>query len=467
MRTIINTGVISGNIAVTGPELTIVGAGAGAFGTLTGGTLSVGTGLPGSEGTVVFDGGKELVNDTIDANVDVELGTLIDQNAINGSLMVANGATLLGEGTDPPVNGNVTISGTYEVSITGENNGTYAYTLLHVTGAGNTVTILPGATLEPVVGGSNLVPGLGSQKLTLITADGGVDGGFSNMTSPGVGTQYILTYDENDVYLSIVPSGAKSPFRAYALTANAGGAANVLDQILVRYPTDPDASTLTSAQTQLIDAATSVPAAQIPQFLTALDGQIHAEMVAVAPQAGQQLEGSVYDHLANSRDDASANRAVWGNVSTQFGSRGTDSVAAGFNSEVTQVLVGADLLAQGSTRLGVGFAHSSGSVSDGNGSGTAQENAGFVYGQLPVGSFEVQGIGSYGAMSTDTQRGNPLGGALTANGVGGNDALVSLGVSRPFQVRSDACSLCERDLAAGLPGRLHGEHHDRGHPVRG
>ena len=249
------------------------------------------------------------------------------------------------------------------------------------------------------------------------------------MTSPGVGTQYILTYDEDDVYLSIVPSGATSPFRAYAMTANAGGAANVLDQILVRYPTDPDASTLTSAQTQLIDAATSFPAAQLPQFLTALDGQIHAAMVAVAPQAGQQMEGSVYDHLANAAGRRrAANRAVWGNVSTQFGSRGTDSVADGFTSDVTQVVVGADLLAQGTARFGVGFAHSSDNVSEGTGNGTAHENAGFLYGQLPVGSFEVRGHRQLWRHLHGYAAGDPLGGALLkANGVGGGDALVSLG----------------------------------------
>ena len=176
------------------------------------------------------------------------------------------------------------------------------------------------------------------------------------MTSPGVGTQYILTYDADDVYLSIVPSGATSPFRAYAMTANAGSAANVLDQILVRYPTDPAASTLTSAQTQLIDAATAFQAAQVPQLLTALDGQIHAAMVAVAPQAGQQMEGSVYDHLAKPQASRRRTGRVWGNVSTQFGSRGTDSMADGFTSEVTQVLVGADLLARGAARFGIGFA---------------------------------------------------------------------------------------------------------------
>ena len=433
---IVNNGEISGNIAVTGQKLTIGGSG----GELIDGTLSVGgvsesvRNLPaGGEGTVDFDGGDQFSDDTIDANVDVTQGMLTETGTIDGTLTVAPSATLLMDGT---VSGNVTVNGgsTYEVNITGEANGTYDYSTLHVTGD-NTFTIQPGATLAPIVAGTDFVPGLGAPEVTLVTADGGVDGTFSNMTSPGVGTQYVLTYDADDVYLAIVPSAQQSPFRAYALMTNANAAANVLDQILLRYPTDPAASTLTGAQTQLIDYATSLPAGQMQPFLTALNGQIHAAMMAVAPQDGQEMEGSIYDHLASTAGDLTAHRGVWGNISTQFGERGTDSVADGFTSQVTQEIVGADLLTRGAARLGIGFASSSNSVNEGNQSGTAQEYAGFVYGQVPVHGFEVQGIGSYGSMSTDTQRADPLGGAmLKANGVGANDALVSLGVSRPFLV---------------------------------
>ena len=76
------------------------------------------------------------------------------------------------------------------------------------------------------------------------------------------------------------------------------------------------------------------------------------------------------------------------------------------------------LLAHGTTRRGVGYAYTSSNVSESTGNGTAHENAGFVYGQFPVGQFVVDGVGSYGASSTDTQRADPLGGALLqSNGV--------------------------------------------------
>jgi fibronectin-binding autotransporter adhesin len=224
---------------------------------------------------------------------------------------------------------------------------------------------------------------------------------------------------------------------AYATTANARSAANVLDQILANDPTDPAASTLTPAQTQLIVTATSLNPSQKSQFLTEADGQIHAAMVAVAPEAGQQMAGSVYDHLGDVSSEPSTGPLVWGNASTEFGERGSNSTAEGFTSDVTQFVVGADLLSQGTARLGVGYAYTMDNVSEGTGNGTAHENAGFVYGQLPVGRFVVDGIGSYGATSTDTQRADPLGGTLLqANGVSGGDALVSLGISRPFTIRN-------------------------------
>ena len=228
-------------------------------------------------------------------------------------------------------------------------------------------------------------------------------------------------------------------FRTFATTADARSAGNVLDQLLTLNPTDAATPTLAAAQAQLVNTLASLQPAQVEQFLTALGGQIHAAMVAVAPEAGQQMEGSVYDHLGDVAGEPGTGPLVWGNVSTEFGQRGSDSTAESFTSNVTQFVVGADLLARGKARLGLGYAYTTDTVTQGSSNGAAHENAGFVYGQVPVGKFMVEGIGSYGASSTDTQRADPLGGSmLEANGVGGNDALVSLGVSRPFTFRNVA-----------------------------
>ena len=426
--------MISGNVSIAGQNVTILGASGDAFGTITGGTFTVASG-----DAIDFAGGNEFVNDAITGNVAVEQGMLAYQGAITGNLTVAPAGTLLASGS---VDGSVTIGGTYEEDLAGATqagattalgaNGDYS--ALQVTGTNGTVTIQSGATLAPELTNAAYVPGLGT-KFTIVTAYGGVSGTFSTLVQPtmGVGTQLVATYDADHVYLGVAPSSDPSPFVGLPGT-NAGGQSvgNVADQSLTNYK-NGDA---TAAQTGLLYAATSLHVAQVPQLLNALDGQVHAAMVAVAPEAGQQMAGSVYDHLGEVASGPSTGALVWGNVSTEFGQRGSDSQADSFRSDVTQVVVGADLLARGATRLGIGYAFTSSTVNESTGNGTAHENAGFVYGQVPVGQFLVDGIGSYGASSTGTQRANPLGGTLLqANGVSGGDALVSLGISRPFAVR--------------------------------
>jgi hypothetical protein len=332
----------------------------------------------------------------------------------------------------------VDVGGSQPASAATPLGATGYYSDLYASGS---LTIDQGATLDVVSTNPDRVFGLGTDFTFVTAGDGTITGTFSHVVGEtGVGTELEAVDPADSLDIEALPSGAASPFESYAATNDAGAAGKVLDQILAHYPTNPATSpltTLTVTQDQLIDAVTSLPAAQVPQLLSALDGQIHAAMLAVAPQAGQQMAGAVYDHLGDVTADPSAQYGVWGNVSTQFGSRGSDSdsVAEGFTDEVTQVVVGADLLTDGAARLGIGFAHTSSSVNEGAQNGTAQDNSGFVYGQLPLGGFEIQGIGSDGATSTTSQRPDPLGGTLIrAGNVGGNDALVSLGVDRPFMV---------------------------------
>jgi fibronectin-binding autotransporter adhesin len=357
------------------------------------------------------------------------------QGNIMGELTIESAATVLGTGT---ITGNATIDGTYEVDIpsgytTGGNAG------LTVTG---TVTIGSGATLE-VNSATGSAIGL-STPVTLLTTSDGIDGTFTNITgNVGVGTQLQVVEIGDDLYIEDVPDGSGSatassipaPFAAYARAGNGLAAAGVLDQLLKRFAADP--STLNSTQTALIDAATSVSAAAVPQLLSGLSGQIHADMVAAQPQAGWQLENSVYGHLGDEAGAPGTGSRVWADVSTESGQRGSDNVASGFNSNVSQIVAGADLLARGKAILGIGYAYTTDNVTETTDNGNMTENGGFLYGQLLVGRFMVSGIGSYGVSSTDTQRVNPLGGGLLKdNHVGGDNAMVSMNVSLPIALRT-------------------------------
>ena len=453
LGSVTNIGVIDGDIAVSNQNLTIVG-GTDNFGTLTGGIITLDSG-----DTLTFGAGEQVLNDTVEgggglgvAPVDVyvapngtlDIGSL---GYITGDVTVELSGTVLGTGT---IAGNATIDGTYEVDIpsgykTGDNAG------LTVDG---TVTIGAGATLN-VNSATGSAVGL-SSPATLLIADDGIDGTFTNITgNVGVGTKLQIVELDGSLYLEDLPesSGAGSAFAAYARAGNGLAAAGVLDQLLKRFAADP--STLNSAQTALIDAATGVSATAVPQLLAGLSGQIHADMVAAQPQAGWQLENSVYGHLGDEAGAPGTGSRMWSDVSTEAGQRGSDNVASGFNSNVSQVVARADLLARGKAVLGIGYAYTTDNVTETADNGNMTENGGFLYGQFPVGRFMVSGIGSYGESSTDTQRVNPLGGGLLKDDhVGGDNAMVSMNVMPADRApQCHARPVRPRDLAACVAGR--------------
>ena len=415
-----NTGLISGKLNIMQQNVTIDGGSDGSFGTIVSNAFSV---SPGD--TVDFASGNQIVD-----------------GAITGNVMVASGATLRPNGT---VDGNVTIAGGYEASLAGTTasaGGTIAsgfYTHLAVTGG---FEINPGATLD--VGAIDGFGTKAGETFTIVTTAGGgaVTGTFTNVQTTGFanGTGVeVLSDTPDEIVLEVIATGGTgapgtpdgtgitlSRFDLAARTLDALSVARVLDTLDTN--ADP-----TAAQTTLLDAAVNQTATQLPHFLTSLGGQIHAAMVAVAPQVGQATADAVFGHLSAAPGDPTTGSQFWDTASTQFGSRGTDDVAGGLSSNVTQNAIGLDILANGANRLGVGYAYASSWVESGGGNGTSSENAGFVYGQVAAGSYLLDGIVSYGAGSSTTQRANPLGGALLKTGnVGGSDTLASLGLSRPF-----------------------------------
>ncbi len=70
------------------------------------------------------------------------------------------------------------------------------------------------------------------------------------------------------------------------------------------------------------------------------------------------------------------------------------------------------------------------------GTGTVQQASLFVYGKLPVDLFVIDGMASFGLNTTSTNRVDVTGysGGFNQKNVSGHDALVSVGVSRPFDM---------------------------------
>ena len=268
--------------------------------------------------------------------------------------------------------------------------------------------------------------------------------------------------------------------------------AGVLDQLLGVNKT----GTSSSAQESLLYAVAGQSAASLPTFAQSLAGEIHAASAATLPQTTQRLQQSVLARLgdypmasfnitpvlSNSlltggisatnpsglpTANMSSNPAVnpngsnsnnvgnvggtnnvtnatmtngnaWGEIAYQRGDRSSSSSGSGFNNNLYQAVFGVDAYtnAELGLKLGGGLALSNTTVSATNGNSTIQQGSLFVYGKMPVlQDYVLDGMASVGVSSTNLSRGDPTGlsGGFSNKAVMGNDAMASLGISRPFE----------------------------------
>lgn len=88
-------------------------------------------------------------------------------------------------------------------------------------------------------------------------------------------------------------------------------------------------------------------------------------------------------------------------------------------------------------KLGGGIALSNTTVAATGGNSTIQQGTLFVYGKMSVlQDYVLDGMASVGLSSTNLSRSDPTGltGGFSNKAVMGNDALVSIGISRPFEL---------------------------------
>jgi autotransporter-associated beta strand protein len=475
-----------------------------------GGLTFIGTGSTIMSGANTYSGGTTVAGGTLVVAGPSPTGT--------GDVFVASAGTLMGTGT---IAGNSIVSGvlkpgnspgylsftqnltlnsgsTYQQDIAGSVQANSAtpvgasgyYSFVTV---GSQLVINSGATLTPRVsnlfsvnesgyGSAIYIPALGD-RFRMITATGGISGRFSTLTQPAElasGTQFIAFYNvngSNSLDLATVPTSYASTLSSS--TTNAKEVASVLDQVLGLNKTN----TATSAQDQLLYAASGQTAASLPGFAQALSGEIHAASIATLAQATQRLQQSVLARLgdypmapsinpaqggspltaslsatnpsglptasvssnpavnpnaANVTTAAASNGSAWGEIAYQRGDRSGNSGGSGYNNSLYQAVFGADIHVDRALgiKLGGGLALSNTTVSMGNNNSTIQQGSLFVYGKMPVlQDYVFDGMASVGLSSTNLSRNDPTGytGGFSNKTVMGNDALVSVGLSRPFQ----------------------------------
>lgn len=383
------------------------------------------------------------------------------------------------------------IAGTTQSNATSPVGATGYYSYLNITGG--QFMINPGVTLTPAL--SNLFneaeSGFGSTPYTpligdrfrIVTADGGISGKFTTVSQPAELTsdsQFLPFYNmdsTNSIDLAVIPKSYVTTIAVNSGNKNAQSIGSALDKMVVA----TQAGLSTIAQDQLLFAGSTQNAGSLASYAQSLSGEVYSAAVAVIGQTTQRVQQAVLTRLgdtmglgipnamsspagntalmasnnmalsgglatssvsSNPRVDPNTeykslmNGNIWGDLAYQKGNRSSDSYSGGWNSNLYQLVFGSDFYVTKDMRVGGGIALSSTTLNPTYGSGTIQQGSVFAYGKMPLNDYVVDTMASFGLNSSDLSRGDMtgLGNGFRNKTISGNDALVSLGLSRPMDV---------------------------------
>ena len=317
--TVLNAGglVVSGSLAsgvtVNAGTLAVTGSVAGTVVQNAGSTTLIG----GSLGGFTMNGGTASLNGTVTGATVVSAGTL-GGNAGFGSLTV-NGGTLA------PGNsiGTFTVAGNFA-----QSGGIYQVEVNNVgqsdkIAVAGTAAISSGSTVQALAQPGNYGR---STTYTILTANGGVSGTYSGVTSNFAFLTPSLSYDANDVFLTL--SMAENAFSFGGRTYNQRAVGRTLDQTFNQASGD---------YATVLNAIAGLGTANGPQTLDMISGQNYAGfgnamvqgaqlfMSNFANRAGSRSGGGTKIALAEACDVAcdTTTPGVWGAWGGAVGGTGT------------------------------------------------------------------------------------------------------------------------------------------------
>jgi outer membrane autotransporter protein len=260
--------------------------GAGGLTKAGSGTLNL-TGANTYTGATSVLGGTLAVNGSLTSNVNVNVG-----GTLGGSGVIAGNVTMLGTLSPGNSIGTLTVNGNYVQSVnstyTVEVNAAGQSDKLNVTG---TATINGGTVAVQAQSGSYAR----NTTYTILTANGGVSGAYSSVASNFAFLTPSLSYDANNVYLSLFQS--QSAFAAGALTPNQYAVGTVLDQVN---------ATATGSFATVLSALSVLSTQQGPQALNQISGQPYADFGTVNVQGSTLFMNAVGQQLAGFRGGANS-----------------------------------------------------------------------------------------------------------------------------------------------------------------
>lgn len=290
----------SGQVLLGGNSLTLTngadtfsGAIAGTGGlTLNGGAQTLG-GVNSYGGATVINGGTLTVNGSIAASsgVAVNAGGTLRGGGTVSAVTVASGGTLApGAGSS----GTLTVNG----PVTFASGSTFAVNLSSVSSpqlAVNGAASLSGTLSAASSDGTWLL----GQKMTVLTATGGINGSFTAAPIASTGAVFtpVVSYDADDVYLTVNLSKL-SPLLPANATANQMAPVAGIDAALAAGAT----------VSQPIQALGSLTSAGLATAATQLAGEVGADLSAAAASQADPFLDAVFDRI---QDRRAAGSGVW------------------------------------------------------------------------------------------------------------------------------------------------------------
>lgn len=279
----------------------------------------------------------------------VEAGILTVDGQLGGALEVRAGGRLQGTGTvgDTIVSGIIAPGqsiGTLNAgNITFDNGAIYE---VEVNAAGQadlvnvhgTATINAG-TVQVLAGDGNYAP---QTRYTILTASGGRTGTFTSVTSNLAFLDPSLSYDANNVYLTMTRNAVD--FRSAGVTAN-------------QIATGGGVESLSPGHT-IYDAVLNLSTPQAQVAFDLLSGEIHASAKTVMIEDGRFVRNALNNRLRAASDAAGTSVIVWGQGLSAWGRQNSDGNATRLGRSTGGVLFGADAAISDTWRFGAAVGYS-------------------------------------------------------------------------------------------------------------
>ncbi|MDF2114156.1 autotransporter domain-containing protein [Roseiarcaceae bacterium H3SJ34-1] len=352
---------------------------------------------------------------TFSTSAEVQAGILTVNGTLTSPLItIQSGGTLTGNGT---LEGAVTNAGTVHLA-----SGTLNVTGSYTSQAGSTlvVDVTPTANANMMVTGTATLNGGTVQvqaasgtydpttTYTILTASGGRNGEFSDVTSNYAFLQPSLTYDANNVYLTLTRNNLD--FAGVGQTRNQIATATALTEL---------------HSGPLFNALIFQSADGARTAFDALSGEVHASLAGVLTDESRYLRDAVMARARLDADNApppvimsyaagplpravSAGPvySIWGQGFGAWGSLNADGNAARVNRSTGGFLIGADAAIDSIWRIGAagGYSRSSIDAAARNSSAAVDSYHGALYAGARFGGFGLRGGAAYTRHDIDTSR---------------------------------------------------------------